>query len=228
MQTMQAPSDGLNYAILASLHFTPSALYLPHATFTPSNAPTSNSPLQTRFDSACLTNTNSSVDSYTNSAASSSFDSWGEEVGKDSLARKRRHHNATTQAEDASAIAPRRKMGRRPKDGNAEPGSERAIYLEKNRKAASKCRNKQKVQQDELVETARNFERKNKALKLEVQLLEADMRCLMEIVGTHRACSDQRLQTYVQHEADRLAASDKHSRVARLLLPKDGTGSERA
>jgi hypothetical protein len=97
-------------------------------------------------------------------------------------------------------------MGRRRKSENVEPGSARAVYLEKNRKAASKCRTKQKKQQEELVETAKTVERKNKALKAEVELLKGDMRELMELVGRHTDCPDSRLKTYIQREADRLAA----------------------
>ncbi|KAF1997760.1 hypothetical protein P154DRAFT_605004 [Amniculicola lignicola CBS 123094] len=86
-----------------------------------------------------------------------------------------------------------------------EPDSARAIYLEKNRKAATKCRNKQRLQQEALVETARDEERQNKMLKAEVASLKADLGELMAIVGTHAKCSDGRLRMYVQREADRLA-----------------------
>ncbi|KAF2028369.1 hypothetical protein EK21DRAFT_49002, partial [Setomelanomma holmii] len=86
-----------------------------------------------------------------------------------------------------------------------EVGSARAVYLEKNRKAASKCRSKQKRQQEDLVEEARDVERRNRALKAEVELLKGGMRELMDIVGQHTHCSDSRLKLYVQREADRLA-----------------------
>ena len=88
----------------------------------------------------------------------------------------------------------------------AEPGSARAIYLEKNRKAASKCRSKQKRRQEELVETARDVERKNEMLKAEVEMLKRRMWYLMELVGQHTDCTDARLDRYLQREADRLAA----------------------
>ncbi|KAF2258193.1 hypothetical protein CC78DRAFT_423505, partial [Lojkania enalia] len=75
--------------------------------------------------------------------------------------------------------------------------SARAIYLEKNRKAASKCRSKQKKQQEQLVETARVVERQNKMLKAEVELLRGDMRELMQLVGQHSHCPDARLRNYL-------------------------------
>ncbi|OAL02980.1 hypothetical protein IQ06DRAFT_292227 [Phaeosphaeriaceae sp. SRC1lsM3a] len=87
----------------------------------------------------------------------------------------------------------------------AEPGSERAMYLEKNRKAASKCRNKQKKQQDDLVEQAREVQLRNKCLKAEVDVLQHGLRVFMELAGYHQNCPDSRLSVYLQREADRLA-----------------------
>jgi cyclic AMP-dependent transcription factor ATF-2 len=84
----------------------------------------------------------------------------------------------------------------------------RALYLEKNRIAASKCRNRQKRQEEKLVEKASIVERLNKDLKCEVELLKESMRHLMGDVGRHTNCSDNRLATYVQRRADRLAVDD--------------------
>ncbi|KAF2108832.1 hypothetical protein BDV96DRAFT_455819, partial [Lophiotrema nucula] len=86
-----------------------------------------------------------------------------------------------------------------------DSASARERYLEKNRRAATKCRSKQKKQQEELVENARDAERKNKILRAEVAILKEDMRELMQVVGEHSHCTDNRLRMYVQREADRLA-----------------------
>lgn len=102
-------------------------------------------------------------------------------------------------------------LGQRRGSEYAEPGSARAVYLEKNRKAASKCRSKQKRQQEELVQTARDVERRNKILKAEVELLRGGMRDLMELVGQHSECPDTRLKLYVQREADRLATGGQRN-----------------
>ncbi|KAF1937354.1 hypothetical protein EJ02DRAFT_469759 [Clathrospora elynae] len=97
--------------------------------------------------------------------------------------------------------------GRRRRSEYAEPGSARAIYLEKNRKAASKCRSKQKMEQEALVEKAREADRRNRLLKQEVELLQGELRNLKELVGQHSDCADNRLQQWVQGEADRLASA---------------------
>lgn len=108
----------------------------------------------------------------------------------------------------------------------AEPGSARALYLEKNRHAASKCRTKQKRQQEDLVETAREVERKNKVLKSEVELLKSDLRDLMELVGKHNNCPDGRLRRYLQLEADRLSTRGNRSAVAEFLSLKGSSSEE--
>lgn len=101
-----------------------------------------------------------------------SFDSQIQDVGSS---------NFTTFTDDTDLITPKSRcdslqssfgahsptmsksqVGRRRGSDSAEPGSARAVYLEKNRKAASKCRSKQKRQQEELIETARDVERRNK------------------------------------------------------------------
>lgn len=100
---------------------------------------------------------------------------------------------------------PQAQVGRRRGSEYAEPGSVRAVYLEKNRKAASKCRGKQKRQQEELVETARNMERRNTILRVEVEILNGELQCLMQLLAQHTKCPDARLKQYLQREADRIA-----------------------
>jgi cyclic AMP-dependent transcription factor ATF-2 len=74
----------------------------------------------------------------------------------------------------------------------------RATYLRKNRNAASKCRNKQKKEQDDLVEAARDAERTNKVLKAKVAILNDDLQELMLLVEQHCQCPDSRLRLYAE------------------------------
>lgn len=163
------------------------------------------SPLQTRFDiqnSPPHLKEESSLDSNGYSATSSLSNLWDPPSG---TGKTRRSSSISLHSEPDPAPTKAASRRRRRPSESVEPGSARAIYLEKNRKAATKCRTKQKHQQEQLVETARVAERKNKALKVEVELLKGDMRDLMELVGQHTECPDNRLQRYVQREADRLA-----------------------
>jgi hypothetical protein len=134
-----------------------------------------------------------------------------------SQARRKRRHDSTQQTPpSASTITTAstttaRRTGRRRTSEDLAPGSTRAIYLEKNRRAATKCRTKQKQEQEDLVVAAREYESKYKILKAELELLKADKRGLMDLVGSHAECPDQRMQMYVQHEADRLAMMNEGS-----------------
>ncbi|PVH91532.1 hypothetical protein DM02DRAFT_678036 [Periconia macrospinosa] len=147
------------------------------------------SPLQTSFDPSLNSSLGFSADIAANSATSSTPGPINEPSSN-----KHRHHSTWTGGSGSWE--------------QVEPGSARAIYLEKNRKAASKWRGKQKMQQQKLMETAREMERMNKQLKAEVESLKSDMHDLMMIVGQHSDCPDGRLKTYVQAAADRLSSRD--------------------
>jgi hypothetical protein len=143
------------------------------------------------------------------------------------LPRRRRHDSTQRSPQDTSAATSsttstttRRRTGRRRTSEDLAPDSARAVYLKKNRKAASKCRSKQKQEQEQLVIDAREYERRNKVLKAEMELLKADKRNLMDMVGTHADCPDQRMQIYVQQEADRLVkTNDRESEAG--ISPKE-------
>ncbi|KAF1838891.1 hypothetical protein BDW02DRAFT_575917 [Decorospora gaudefroyi] len=127
------------------------------------------------------------------------------------ISPKRRRDSLYPKQEEASSERTQASAGRRRQSEYAAPGSARAIYLEKNRKAASKCRSKQKMEQEVLVERAREEERRNRLLKAEVELLQAELRNIKEVVGQHANCPDSRMTRYMQGEADRLAsASIRH------------------
>jgi hypothetical protein len=95
--------------------------------------------------------------------------------------------------------------GRRRSEGVVK-GSVRAMYLEKNRQAASKCRNKQKQQHLDLAENARHEERRNRLLRLEVAMLSDELRELKNLAFQHIDCPDGVMKQYLHREADRLAA----------------------
>ncbi|KAF2844186.1 hypothetical protein T440DRAFT_35571 [Plenodomus tracheiphilus IPT5] len=116
------------------------------------------------------------------------------------------YNSPQTRYGSSSPVTAQSSGGRPRHPENAEPGSARAIYLEKNRKAANKCRSKRKMLQESLVETARDVKRKNRLLKAEVDMLKGGVQALMQIVGQHTDCADGRLGAYVQRELGRLAS----------------------
>ncbi|RAR06581.1 cyclic amp-dependent transcription factor atf-2 isoform x1 [Stemphylium lycopersici] len=100
--------------------------------------------------------------------------------------------------------------GRKRTTEHIEPGSARAIYLEKNRKAASKCRKKQKAEQEALAEKSRDCDATNRLLRAEKQMLQNEVQELKALLGQHVDCPDQRIARWLQMEADRLASSPRY------------------
>lgn len=177
------------------------------------------SPSQIAFNYPTLQNTYSGepVESRaragTRGSGSSSYSSHFTSIGDEHQAKRR--SIASVSFDSDSAISPTLSTrGRR--SSCVEPGSARAVYLEKNRYAARKCRTKQKKHQEVLVEAARDMEQKNKQLKAEVEFLRSDMRDLMGLIFQHGSCPDQRLSRYVQREADRLGAQDSAKRLPKM------------
>ncbi|KAH6613172.1 hypothetical protein C7974DRAFT_380889 [Boeremia exigua] len=187
-------------------------MYPSLAVFSTSNAyttaydPTTILPLDTCFDadqSSLSSNSNYSIDGQAHYVSISNPATF---IGKsNSSSPNRRYDSLQSNFAAHSPTMPQAQVGRRRCSESAELGSARAVYLEKNRKAASKCRSKQKRQQEELVETARDMGRRNKILKVEVEKLNSEMQDLMQLLGQHAQCSDARLKRYLQRKADRIA-----------------------
>lgn len=209
------------------------ATYASPAMFTPTNAhiveyaTATISPLETRFDidhESPGSDSRYSFDSQIHHGGAPAFATFTNST--DPLSSKRRCDSLQSNYAAHSPTMPHAQVGRRRGSEYAEPGSARAIYLEKNRKAASKCRGKQKRQQEELVEAARDVERRNKILKAEVEILKSGMQDLMQLVGQHTECPDTRLKQYLQREADRLAMGGQQNRLSSPMSgsPYSGTG----
>jgi hypothetical protein len=195
-------------------------IYPTSATMTASNAQQDTyttatiSPLNTHFhveQVSPLSDTKSSIGSQRFTFAPSDYSPFTNDADSSSS-----NHHCDSLHSNTKPHFSQAKAGRRRGSKYVEPGSTRAIYLEKNRKAANKCRSKQKQQQDELVETARDVERRNKILKAETEILKSGMRDLMEVVSKHTECPDARLKLYLQREADRLVCQSGQST---LLTP---------
>ncbi|KAH7359857.1 hypothetical protein BKA66DRAFT_573962 [Pyrenochaeta sp. MPI-SDFR-AT-0127] len=219
----RAEMDANTSALSLSTHnlYPSSLIFTPTNMHDPTQDTTALSPLVPRFDSDQASPESNGTFSYgeqPRSPQSSKFMQFT--AHHQQRPAKRRCDSLQVSLEAHSPTTQHPKIGRRRRSEFAEPGSARAVYLEKNRKAASKCRSKQKMQQEELVETARDAERKNRALKAEVELLKGGMRELMDIVGQHTDCPDGRLRTYVQREADRLASG-----ITRPVQPSLSSGS---
>jgi cyclic AMP-dependent transcription factor ATF-2 len=162
-------------------------------------------------------NDSSALDQIMDLATSSALVQWPSTVGRHGFLDERQRKRIQDHVDFTPCATKKQRTLEK-----SEPGSARAMHLEKNRKAASKCRTKQKRQQDSLVTTAQDMERRNKLLKWEVELLKGDLKGLMELVWKHEECSDGRLRNYAQRKADRLSTHDKRSLIMGLFSLKGG------
>ena len=79
----------------------------------------------------------------------------------------------------------------------------RAVQMEKNRKAAERCRKKKKAFIEDLQSRAKQEEEKRTMLKAQVEHLERVVLSLKEEMVNHNACEDGRIRGYLLSHVDR-------------------------
>lgn len=112
----------------------------------------------------------------------------------------------------SSEIKPSNKRGRKGggglKSGNAVPSSSakqtsaddsrRSKFLERNRVAASKCREKKKLWTQNLEEKARNLQKENSSLRLMLDSLRDEMIFLKDEMLKHNNCGCERIEAFLK------------------------------
>ncbi|XP_034155039.2 cyclic AMP-dependent transcription factor ATF-7b isoform X2 [Pangasianodon hypophthalmus] len=121
-------------------------------------------------------------------------------------------YNSHTDAKMVSPAAPR--GGRRRRGAEIEPDERRRRFLERNRAAAYRCRQKRKVWVNALEKRAEELATANVTLTNEVSLLRAEVTRLKELLLAHKDCP----VTAMQKKAY-LAAGVDESSVSALVLP---------
>jgi len=92
---------------------------------------------------------------------------------------------------------------RRGRRRTANPDKKLAKKLEKNRQAAEKCRQKQRVYVADLQRRASVEEEKRQKLIQEVKNLKSTILQMKEEMVTHSGCKDERIRQYLLQEVDR-------------------------
>ncbi|KAF4112352.1 cyclic AMP-dependent transcription factor ATF-7b isoform X1 [Onychostoma macrolepis] len=106
------------------------------------------------------------------------------------------------------------KGGRRRRGADIEPDERRRRFLERNRAAASRCRQKRKVWVSALEKRAEELATSNVTLTSEVSLLRTEVTRLKELLLAHKDCP----VTAMQKKAY-LAAGVDESSVSALVMP---------
>ncbi|KAH8148376.1 uncharacterized protein LAJ45_07477 [Morchella importuna] len=92
-----------------------------------------------------------------------------------------------------------------------EDDRRRKKFLERNRVAASKCRQKKKLWMQKLEENARNAQLHAKSLKEQVTALKDEMLNLKGMLLKHTGCGCPQIQTYLENEAAKVAQAAQTS-----------------
>ncbi|KEY72649.1 hypothetical protein S7711_09762 [Stachybotrys chartarum IBT 7711] len=83
-------------------------------------------------------------------------------------------------------------------------GTRRITFLERNRQAASKCRQKKKEQMHKLEETNYDLEMRHSDLQKEYDRLLADVIELKNLLISHACCNDANIDSWIEGEARKI------------------------
>ena len=111
---------------------------------------------------------------------------------------------STRQRKQSSVSVPSRKNSQQhDPDDLEEDGTKRNRFLERNRVAASKCRQKKKEWVHELEESKQELENRNNNLHLEHNALVAELTRIKNVLMGHAGCHDPNIDQWIDNEARR-------------------------
>lgn len=122
---------------------------------------------------------------------------------------KRKRNSANTDSTNQSPPRRTRKYASRGSNKNNEPSkpedAKRSKFLERNRVAASKCRQKKKEWTQNLENRARELQKNNHQLRIVVESCRQEILFLKGELLKHSQCESESIQTYINSEANNFA-----------------------
>lgn len=155
-----------------------------------------------RTSKASRTSSKSSVPSLSSASASSSK----KRVRKPS--RKKQESQTSSSSLPAAAASPVQ-VKREPSSGGEED-AKRTKYLERNRVAASKCRQKKKEWVHELEESKAEMEARHVELQREYGVLLGEVSMIKNMLMRHAACKDPNIDQWIGLEAKKFVQKSSH------------------
>jgi hypothetical protein len=127
--------------------------------------------------------------------------------------RKRTITDVTAPAPDAAAPPVKKRRARKPKKQPSKEEEERKRnkFLERNRIAASKCRNRKKEWSTNLEENYKILGIENDAYKREINNLHEQIAQLKSLIHEHVDCHHEAIAKWFASEADRIARSPEEA-----------------
>ncbi|KAL8803774.1 MAG: hypothetical protein Q9182_002984 [Xanthomendoza sp. 2 TL-2023] len=132
--------------------------------------------------------------------------------GEDEPEKKRKRHSTSSDMKNSSPPKRSRKHGRSLNASNAQALSSaeevrRSKFLERNRVAASKCRQKKKEWTQNLENRARDLQKENQSLRIMIDSMRQEMLFIKSEMLKHTTCGCEQIQGWVKSNADSLPAS---------------------
>ncbi|KAL8683860.1 MAG: hypothetical protein Q9186_000203 [Xanthomendoza sp. 1 TL-2023] len=134
------------------------------------------------------------------------------DAGKAEQERKGKRQSTSSDMKNPSPPKRSRKHGRssNASSGQAPSSAEevrRSKFLERNRVAASKCRQKKKEWTQNLEDRARDLQKENQSLRIMIDSMRDEMLFIKSEMLKHTTCGCEQIQGWVKSNADSLPAS---------------------
>lgn len=127
-------------------------------------------------------------------------------------------------------LLPRRRRPRKPRAkpqlSEEEEAAKREKFLERNRVAAGKCREKRKSWMTELEDAKLELEERNSRLRAEHGALQVEFNQMRALLMQHASCGDARINKWIENEAKRFVL-DAGEQYDSLLAASYGISAAR-
>lgn len=145
------------------------------------------------------------------------------------------HHKQASTATETTSVPPKRVRkngGRSSKKDSLDPSNpedfRRSKFLERNRVAASKCRQKKKEWTNNLENRARQLQKENKTLHQIVDSCKEEILFLKGEMLKHNTCSCTDIQEYLQRGASNFHVKQEPSPASSVQTTRAGSPSDHA
>jgi len=136
----------------------------------------------------------------------------------DSPPQSRRGSISPQQQQTSRRSRKNSKASRDTDEQNAQEAKRRR-FLERNRVAASKCRQKKKEWMQNLEETARNAQNNSKYLQAAVVQLKDELLLLKQELLKHHGCDCTKIRTYLMQEAEKVVVDQQKKGSSMVDVP---------
>ncbi|KAF9874856.1 bZIP transcription factor [Colletotrichum karsti] len=135
------------------------------------------------------------------------------------------HASNSSRTTDPSDASPPRKKGKKGKAPmQDEDDAKRNKFLERNRVAASKCRQKKKVWMSDLQETKQGLETQHAQLQMEYNGLVDQVTRMKNELMSHANCNDPNINLWLENEARRFVQSSAERVKKQSIDSSRGSG----